>query len=57
MVKKVGERWDKRTNEELKDLYNELGVVVKAQRMRWTGHVERIKQGKTTKAAFVKKRR
>lgn len=42
--RKEGEIWVRRTNQELQDLYSEPNIVgvIKGQRMRWLGHVQRM---------------
>lgn len=41
---KVNNMWIRRTNEEVRTLYEEASItgVIKAQRLRWLGHVEMI---------------
>jgi hypothetical protein len=41
---KMGEVWRRRRNEEIKQLYHLRNIteVVKTQRFRWPGHVERM---------------
>ncbi|KAJ8918173.1 hypothetical protein NQ315_014039 [Exocentrus adspersus] len=42
--KRTEEGWIRRTNEEIKNLYGEasIGSVIRAQRLRWLGHIERM---------------
>jgi hypothetical protein len=42
----IGE-WGKLHNEELHDLYSSPGIIriMKARRMRWSGHVARMERG------------
>lgn len=48
---KMQEIWEKRTNQELSELYNEtkLSRIVKAQRVRWMGHIIRTKKRRMIK--------
>lgn len=49
--KKDGEVWIRRTNEEVMNLYREppISQVVKATRLRWLGHLERMSEERTAK--------
>lgn len=49
--KKVGEMWTRRTNDEINELYSEANIIkiVKAQQLRWLGHVERLQHDRVTK--------
>jgi hypothetical protein len=46
--------WRKRTNQELKELYKDLGIKadIKKEMMEWTGHLVRMDHGKTVKKIF-----
>lgn len=52
--KKVFDIWFPRTNRELADLYGEPSIVgvIKAQRLRWLGHVSRLSESRTVKRVF-----
>jgi hypothetical protein len=43
--------WKVRTNQELRKLYKDLDKVahINMKRLKWTGHVVRMKQGRTVK--------
>ena len=43
--------WERRSNQELRDLFDEPSIVavVKAQRLRWLGHVYRMSDQRTPK--------
>jgi len=43
--------WRSRTNEEVRQLYGELGIVTKIKkgRLRWLGHVERMSEERVVK--------
>jgi len=43
--------WRIRTDQEPRELYKELDIVVdiKKERLEWTGHVVRLDQGRTVK--------
>jgi hypothetical protein len=49
--------WRKLHNEELNDLYSSHNVVrvIKSRRMRWTGHVARMGEGRSVYGVFVGK--
>lgn len=49
--KRTEEGWERRTNQEVLQLYNEPTItkVAKAQRLRWLGHIERMTQDRITK--------
>jgi hypothetical protein len=49
--------WRKLHNEELNDLYSLPNIlrVVKSRRMRWAGHVERIREGRAVYRILVGK--
>lgn len=62
--RKEGDLWFRRTNRELKELYDAPGIigVIKAQRLRWLGHVLRKKNDSIIKSVYrggvvTKKRR
>jgi hypothetical protein len=44
----------RRTDQELRELYNDLDIVadIKMKRMEWTGHVVRIDQGRRFKKMY-----
>ena len=46
--------WRLRTNQELRELYKDLGIVVdiKRNKLEWTGHAVRMDQGRTVKKIF-----
>lgn len=48
MKKIVDGVWQRRMNEELEEYYEEPNIVqvIKSQRMRWMGHIIRMKQGR-----------
>lgn len=48
---KVNYMWIRRTNEDLRALYGEPSItgIIKAQRLRWLGHVERMQPTRTPK--------
>jgi len=49
--------WRIRTDQELRELYKELDIVVdvKMKRLEWTGHVVRMGQGRTVKKILESK--
>ena len=49
--KKTEDGWERRTNNELAELYHEPNIVaiVKGQRLRWFGHVMRMKEERVPK--------
>ena len=53
----VTEEWRKLRNEELSDLYSLPNIVrvVKSRRMRWTGHMARMGNGKGVHRVLVGK--
>jgi hypothetical protein len=48
------EIWRIKTNQELRELYENLDMVadIKKKRLEWTGHVARMDQGRTVKKIF-----
>lgn len=54
--KRTGEVWERRTNKEILELYNEPSIsnVARAQRMRWLGHVARLDDNIPTKQALIR---
>ena len=52
-----GEMWTIRKNNDLRDLYGEANIVaaVKAQRLRWLGHVVRMINDRGPKMALERK--
>lgn len=48
---KEGDIWRRRTNRELEDLYREASITqyVRAQRIRWLGHIQRREDTRTVK--------
>jgi hypothetical protein len=55
--KKIEDRWLRRTNEELKELYKETDIVgvAKTQRLRWRGHIERMRETRVPKQVMSSK--
>jgi hypothetical protein len=53
----VTEEWRKLRNEELNDLYSLPNIVrvVKSRRMRWTGHVARMGEGRGVRRLLMGK--
>ena len=53
----VAEEWRKLHNEELRDLYSLPNIVqvVKSRRMRWAGHVARMREERGVHRVFVGK--
>ena len=47
--------WRKLHNEELNDLYSSPNIVIKSRRMRWVGHVARVKEGRGVHKVLVGK--
>jgi hypothetical protein len=49
--------WRKLHNDELHDLYSSANIVrvIKSRRMRWTGHVARMREGKGAYKVLVEK--
>jgi hypothetical protein len=49
--------WRIRTDQELRELCNSLGIVadIKKKRFEWNGHVVRMDQGRTVKKVFEHK--
>lgn len=49
--KKVGETWQRRSNKELKELFDQPDIIgtVKGSRLRWIGHLERMKNERVPK--------
>ena len=48
--------WRIRINEELRELYKDLGIVADIiKKMEWIGHVIRMDQGRTAKKVFESK--
>ena len=54
---KVNRSWRKLHNEELSDLYSLPNIVwvVKSRRMRWAGHVVRMREGRGVHSVLVGK--
>ena len=52
----IGE-WRKLHNEELNELYSSPSIVrvIKSRRMRWTGHVARMEEGRGVNKVLVEK--
>ena len=50
-------QWRKLNNEELNDLYSSPNIVrvIKSRRMRWTGHVARVEEGRGVHKVLVGK--
>ncbi|KAJ8940693.1 hypothetical protein NQ318_017666 [Aromia moschata] len=50
-----GGRWERRTNREIYDLFKEPNIIgiVRAQRMRWIGHVVRMKDHRIPKMVLI----
>jgi hypothetical protein len=50
----VAGNWTRRTNEEVKQLYGELEIVIeiKKGRLRWLGHVERMSEERVVKRLY-----
>ncbi|KAJ8958057.1 hypothetical protein NQ318_002069 [Aromia moschata] len=48
-------RWERRTNREIYDLFKEPNIIgiVRAQRMRWIGHVVRMKDHRIPKMVLI----
>lgn len=53
--KKVGDLWIRRTNAELMEMYGEPSItsLVRAQRIRWLGHVARLQNERPTKQVLT----
>jgi hypothetical protein len=51
-------KWGRLHNEELHSLYRSTNIVrvIKSRRLRWTGHVVRIKEGRSTFKILTDKR-
>ena len=51
----VGGEWRKRTNQELNTLLNEPDIVkvIKLGRLRWAGHVSRIRENEIPRKALT----
>ncbi|KAJ8946766.1 hypothetical protein NQ318_018975 [Aromia moschata] len=54
-AKMKGGRWERRTNREIYDLFKEPNIIgiVRAQRMRWIGHVVRMKNHRIPKMVLI----
>ncbi|KAJ8954092.1 hypothetical protein NQ318_004397 [Aromia moschata] len=50
-----GGRWERRTNREIYDIFKEPNIIgiVRAQRMRWIGHVVRMKDHRIQKMVLI----
>lgn len=48
---KVGDTWERRSNKDLMEVFGETGITnqIKAGRIRWLGHMERLTQERATK--------
>ena len=46
--------WRIRTNQEMRELYNDLDKIadIKRERLEWIGHVVKTDQGRTVKKIF-----
>ena len=53
----VTEEWRKLHNEELNNLYSSPNIVrvIKSRRMRWAGHVARMREGRGVHRVLVEK--
>lgn len=56
-AKKIENAWERRTNQELKDLFKEpcIAGVIRAQRIRWMGHVMRLPYSRATRQILQSK--
>ena len=50
--KSVNRMWTRRTNQEVGELYGEPDTVIKSQRLRWLGHVERMPEDRLPKMVW-----
>lgn len=53
--KKINNIWERRTNQELKELYKEPSIIgtIKAQRVRWMGHLMRMPEKRLPKKLLM----